>query len=298
MSFSVNRVKRFLSTTLNLIRTELFFGACFAQFYAVLFDALSDIEFSWTIVHIYSLVFLLILLFTFVKPQYKKEYRILSSAMYLLASIFILYIAYTNDYSNAAYFLVIFNYALVAFAMPNLTILGIVSAFFYWTFVMSYVFLNFNTETPFGVAIGSLLFISFAAFFIVFTRDVYKKRIKERELLLNHVFNNSNDGLILVNKKDYTIKDCNIIAERLFNATKRSILGKNIMKLQIKDKTIFDHLDAFQNETIELGNKEIIHYQKKVLKYLNHEYLLVQLKCFRSRAEMQSLFQMSRSRYK
>lgn len=277
------------SSTLNLVRVELFFGACFGQFYALLFHALSDLNYSQNIVNVYSIVFLLVLLISFIKPVFTKEYRIVSNTLFLLGSIYILFVAFINNYDTSAFFLVIFNYVFVSFSMPNTKILAVISAFFYWTFIMSYFLLNFEAETPFFVALLSLLFISFAAYFIVLARNVYKARIKEREQLLNHVFNNTNDGLMLVNE-DFTIKDCNYLIEKILNKKKEEIIGLNILEYDIKGIKPFDNLKVFSKETIELKSKEVIHYQKKKMEYLNYSYFLVQVKRFKNKVEMNNTF--------
>jgi len=290
----VQRIKKQFSSTLNLVRTELFFGACFGQFYSLFFLALTDIEYSQSIVNLYSFLFLIVLLFSFIKPDNLKAYRIVSNTLYLLASIYILFVAFINDYDRSAFFLVIFNYSVVSFSMPNLKILGVVSAFFYWTFIMSYFLLDFDAETPFFVALLSLLFISASSFFIVFARNVYKNRIKERELLLSHVFNTTTDGLLLVNQKNYKIEDCNISIEKMFKISKKDIIGKDILNMEIKNKKPFEHVNVFSKETIELESKEVIHYQKKEMNYMNYSYLLIQVKKFKNKIDMNSIFRLSK----
>lgn len=288
------KIKNSISTTLNLVRAELFFGACFAQFYALLLNVFSDLQYSQTIVNIYSIVFVIVLLVTYIKPALIKTYRIVSNSLYLFASIYILFVAFINDYDKAAFFLVLFNYVVVSFSMPNIKILGVLSAFFYWTFFMSYFLLDFEAETPFWVTFGSLFFISIASFFIVFARNVYKNRIKERELLLDHLFNYSNDGLLLVNKKDLLIKDCNLAIQDIFKIPKKNIIGKNILRLELKNKFPFEHLKSLSKETIEFDSKELIHYQKKEIEYLKYSYLLVQVKKFKNRGDMNHIFRFSK----
>lgn len=294
MSSLYDKFKSIFSSTLNLVRVELFFGAAFGQFYALLFHALSDIDYSQTIVNIYSVVFIVVLVFSFIKPKFIKEYRLISNALFLFGSIYILFVAFINEYDTSAFFLVIFNYVFVSFSMPNVKILGVVSAFFYWTFIMSYFLLEFKAETPFYISFLSLLFINIAAYFIVFARNVYKARIKEREQLLNHVFNNSNDGLLLIDNKTFAIKDCNNLIEKIFNTSKEKIVGSNILEYKLKGKRPFYHLKDLGKETVEFESKEIIHYQKKKLEYLNYSYLLVQVKRFKNRVEMNNIFRLTR----
>lgn len=294
----LKKITALFSSTLNLIRAELFFGACFAQFYSLLFSELGDIKYSQAIVNIYTVVFVIILVITYLRPNYLKQYRIISNSMYLLASIYILFIAYMNNYDKVAFFLVIFNYVFISFSMPNLKVLGVLNVIFYWMFIMSYVFLNYEPETPFWVAFGSLLFISTASFFIVIARNVYKDRIKNKQLLLNHIFNGSNDGLLLLCKDTYVVEDCNTVAEEILGINKEDMMGQGLLNLELKGRALFEHLDIYNNETIELDSKEIIHYQKKNINYPSYAYMLVQVKLFKNKAHMKDIFKLSWRRLK
>ena len=289
----LQKLKSTFVSTLSLIRVELFFGACFSQFYAFLCDKLSDIIYAQLAVDIFSAIFIVVLLISFWKPQHWKNYRIISNVLYLIGSIYILYVAYANNYSEEAFFLVIFSFVFLSFAMPNTRILGIVSGIYYPSFILSYYFLHFEPITPFWVAFSALLFVGISAFFIVFARDVYKQRIKERERLMKHIFNDSNDGLLLLCKKSYVVEDCNAIAERMLNIKKENVIGQELLSLSLKGKTLFEHMDIYDNETIELASKEIIHYQKKVLDYPNYPYILVQVKRFSSKAQMRDTYKLS-----
>lgn len=290
MSQLIKKLKHSFSKTINLIRVELIFGALFAQFYALLFSVLSDIVYSQFVVNIYSVVFFSTFLFSFLNLVSEKYLRITSNLLYFAANVFILFVAYDNNYNSAALFLVIMNYSLVNFSLPNLKIFALLNIVFYGLVISSFYLLEFNAETSLWLVILILSFLTLASFSIVFSREVYRKRLKDRELLLNHIFNNSPDGLILINKSNLVVLDCNAIALELLKVNKLDLLGKVIVQFRINKEYPFFSLDRNKKETIFIENYGIIYYQKKEINYVDKSYLLVQIKYFKNRENLTENF--------
>ena len=283
----MNLDKEKLLTPENLIRLEIFFAPLFGLLFSFFISRFSDIDFNETLV--FGLVFLFFAVFItslFLKLT-KKTLRLITSLIYFILFLLILHAVYENSFNISSFFILMCAYALYCLTLSSIKAFLIINSLVSF-FLFSVLFLmNFDTETPLSLIIGTFFTIVLTGFFASASRVYYRRRLKERENLMNAIFNHSSDGLILGDLK----------REKIFNANNRAldILGigsikllkeKSLQKLKIDGKEVFDDLEEEQSKTQELSDNRLLTITAKRIKNRGKKYELIEIKEFSNLQEL------------
>src|SRR5690606_10106455 len=108
-----------------------------------------------------------------------------------------------------------------------------------------------------------------------------------RKNLLNHIFNQSSDGLILVDKNSLKIIELNQKAVLIFNLNDRKdLLGKSIEELKLSSRKITEYIGKDTTQSIELDDKRILNLASKSIEYINIDFWLIDIKEYKGLNEL------------
>lgn len=270
-----------------LIRAELISIIAFLEFFAFWFSKYDSFVFSYTFIHGISALILMFSIFIGRISILKKNIRDFYNVILLLIIINCIYSAYINDFNRGSFYAVLLTYSYLSFLFS--------SSKHYLKFVFSFsvillialIVIGFKTITPISLIVSSIFMISLAGFVMTSGRKYYKNKIIERENLLNHIFNNSIIGFILVKKESSLIHDVNDKVVSILNISdKKEIIKKKIQSLKIDNQYIFR--DLINNSYIikELKDKRIVKIIQKEIKYKQQDYLLILIEEFKNEVQL------------
>ena len=157
----------------------------------------------------------------------KNKISVVLLCLYILLSLFSVYVTHNQNYSvNYSFGIVIlfFSLSMVLYKPRDIVI--------YYAFVTLFGIISLTTiENP---IIDITFIITFLIIFIflglvsTYYKGIIQEKVKQNEYFLQSLFNKTFDAIVLVNKQDGIIYDCNDISLELFKAdNKKEIIGKH-----------------------------------------------------------------------
>ena len=269
--------KNVLNERINLIRTELFFAAAFTSLLALLLDYSSEIVFNVLVAYLISCSLVILLIISFFPYFKKKNLRFFSYASYATGLLFTVYIAHINNYNFDSFFVLIFVYGFYAITLASLRIYFYLNLLITAALLSSMLILQLNTEVHWVIISVTFIFLNLLGQSTSLTRAYLKRKLKDREFIMNHIFNNSKIGMLLVDQSDNRIFEANETAAKSLGFVHRYHLnGIVISDIEIDNKVIFSFPKNEEKKSIEFRDKRIFTIYKKEANYNNKRYSLIE----------------------
>lgn len=287
------RLKQFIFLdAYNLIRTELIFAILFGEFFALLFKAVADVEVYYSTVHLFSLIVLALFLFSFFNDAIKNNLRAISNAVYVSGILYILYVAYVNQFNASSLFAVIIVYGFFSFMLSSVKVFWRLTFLVISALFIVLILLNFQTKTSLFILFTSIALLVIAGYSLTSARVYYQNRIKDREQLLKHIFNSSHMGFLLINAQTNRIDNINDFAINLLGIVSREEAKlKKTADLKLNN---FPIIDEQINKSIELEDNRIVRVNTQKIEYKSKAYILVFLDVFQSIRDMEKSLDLKR----
>tara|TARA_B100001109_G_scaffold255434_1_gene258424 strand:+ start:16725 stop:20957 length:4233 start_codon:yes stop_codon:yes gene_type:complete len=271
-----------------LLQLELVIGFIIVSFLGFFLDYIGIVGYSLkmglSLGSIYFFFLLLSIIFSWVKENLKSFIL----AAYIISLLYCIFISYLNNFSSAHYYSFLLIFLFFSFVQDRVRYFLICSSV-----VVSGLLLGFLFSKNLEIEEGFIFLLSFLVVFILgltvtFSRERLKSNLISRKNLLNYIFNNASDGLILVNKKNSFIEDCNSQALEILRITTRNeIVNHRIDTIQYLGSYLFkDKLEEDLLQTIELADKRILNFTVKSFHYSKNEYWLIDLKVYQNRLDL------------
>lgn len=270
-------VKSALNERINLIRTELFFAAAFTFLLALLLNYSSETQFNILVAYIISGSLIVLLIISFLPYLKKFNLRLFSYTAYAAGLLFTVYIAHNNNYNFDSFFVLIFVYGFYAITLANLRIYLYLNLLIGSAILGSILILQLETEVHWLIILSTFIFLNLLGQSTSLTRAYLKRKLKDREFIMNHIFNNSKIGMLLVNQSDNRIFEANKTAANSLGFEHRyNLNGLVLNDIKIDDKAIFNFPENMEKKSIELKDKRIFTIYKKEANYNNKNYSLIE----------------------
>jgi len=289
MSISFFKVNRFFKIKENLIRLEILFALLFGQLFAFLFDTIVEVTFSYLAINLYCFFLFIIFLASFYFIRIKKNLRKISNGVYIYSFLFVLFIAYQNNFNTASFFAIILIYSFFNFMFSSVRIYFVLNSIAITSLLFFLFLLNFSTETPLGFIFSAIGLLSLAGYSITSARAYYRRKIKEKEKMLRFIFNETPRGLLLIKQKNNCVFEINEKAIKILGyQTKEELIGKNVFEIKLDGKAIVESSDIDQKRNIELKDERIIIIETKKANYKTDKYFLVYIKEYENKKKLNS----------
>lgn len=279
--------RRKISQPINLIRLEILFAIIFCQFYTFFLGEISSIKYSEDAIDLMSIVFSLVLVFSFLIKISKKILKFFSSGIYLFGMLYIFFIVYDNEFSLESFIFLIINYIMYCFAIPSVKIFFRLNIIIILALVSVLFALDFKTEVSYQLITALFIALGFAGLAITAARNYYRNSIKERSKILSIIFNNSSEGLILINTLNNSVVEANDTAAKIFNYDDyHQVKGKNLEELSINDILLFKDLETGIRKTIEVKDDKVLSVLVKKIENIDKNLRLAEITEHKNRQEL------------
>ncbi len=287
MALFQNWLKKGIVNRLNLIRVELLFVAAFTFLLSFLLDYASTIKFNAEIAFVIGFSLLLLIVASFIKFFQNINIRLFSYTSYLAGVLYTLYIAHTNNYNLESFFLIFFVYGFYAITLANLKLYFKFNIIIVLTLLVSISILRFETEVSWIIIFLSFLFLNLLGKSTSLTREYLKRKIKERDIIMKHVFNNSKVGMLLVESDEEIIFEANeTAAKSLGFKYGRELNGLTTNDLKIKGKKIFNLKEKENKKSIEFDDGRIFTIYRKEADYNDKKFKLIEFSEYKNLEEL------------
>ena len=156
-------------------------------------------------------------------------------------------------------------------------------------------FLKQKEANSIVVYLASFLIISLTGIGLTYSRSYLRKTIGKRQNLLENIFNNSTEGLILLDMQSKKVIDLNNLFAEIINVhNSKNLIGTNYERLKVGTKYIFKIIDFERAVSIELADKRVLNINSKLITYGGKELILASLKSFKNREVLERSFEVDR----
>lgn len=263
---------------IHFFRLEALFGSCFV-FYITFFSLQSEaliFNKNITLFFAFSLLALFVMSFLFKGKETLKKLRKFSFALYFSGLVYAIYVAYSNQYSLFSYAVLMIVYLFYLITQYNLKAFLINHSFLIAIILISIFMLDFKTEVDIYLILFSLFLLSCFGGITTYSSKFRKEKIQKRERLLDHIFDNSQQGLILVDADKDTINEINYTALQIFNLKKAdSVKGKKVESIKKWNRNIFTDITSRRYSTLQNEKGELLTIKRTDFNFeKNNRYLL------------------------
>ena len=271
------------NSKIGLIRLEIIFAIIFEQFFAQFFFFFKEVDFSFKIITASCIVYGAIFILTFVFEWFKRNIRTLTNLIYLSAIFYVFYVGYENEYNKETFYAVLLIFSFISFTFSNLKPFWRFNGLVFSILIISIIALEFKLKTPINILIPSFLLIGFAGFSLTKARIYFREKIKEKDVLVEHIFNQSRNGLLLVHPINGKIYEANTTAAKIFDLNHGTELrNRFIQELIINGKLVFKTVDELTKKSIQLNDQRILTISNKPFQYRNIEMWLVHIDVYKN----------------
>lgn len=280
---------RLFKKSKNLIRIELGFAILFSEYFSFWVYSATQVEFSYISIHYFSAVIAFFLLASYLSDWVRKRLRMLSNLVYVFGILFVIYVAYINQFSRDSVLILFLVFSFFSFMLSSIRVFWVFNALVIASIIAALFALNFETwVSPWFVLIPTLL-ISLGGFSITNARTYYQKKIKKREDFLNHIFNQSFMGLLLVHKESGEVWDANDKAVKILQYEFRDdLINWPIEEVEVDGDLVFQGQLNKKFTTHELRDKRILRVNIQDIKYGKNDLLLISLDEFKNALEIKN----------
>lgn len=261
-------LRSIFKSKLGLIRTEILFAIVFTQFFAQLFAKFEDVSFSYLVVNISCIIYAIVLFLSFVVDWFKKKIRLLSNLIYLSAILYVFFVGYDNEYNKGTFYAVLLIFSFVSFTFSNLKPFFRFNLLVFSTLLISLITIGFNTKTPLDLILPSFLLIAMAGFSLTMARIYFREKLKDKDVLVEHIFNQSKNGLVLIHPTTGKIYEGNTTAAKIFQLKNgKELRNRFIQELSIDGNLIFKDVEDLKKKSIQLKDNRILTLSSKSFQY-------------------------------
>jgi PAS domain S-box-containing protein len=271
-----------------LLRLELFLAAIISVVFGYFLDYLNVEGYSIESGFYAATLFIGITTITFLFNLSNHFIRYLATALYLGVMCVIIYKSTQYDFSLAHFFTLVLVYTFISYTQNRVKFYLLYNAVIIGIAVLAYL-VNPNFPSKEGL----IYFLTFILIFLIglvstYSRAFSKSRLSSRKNLLDYIFNHVSDGLILVNKNNHQIVECNQIALKILDLKRVDTIGKKIEEIKVDDQKVFEEkLIEDQLHTVKLRQVELINFSVKGIAFFNEAYYLIDLRSYQSQQEFQ-----------
>lgn len=287
MPIQTNTIKRKFISSTNLLRLELIIGFFVVNFFGLFYSELGHIGFSLNSTFSLSLLYLLVFVATLVLKLERKKIKTLLLILYDLSLLFVIWICFQNNFKTEYVFSFLFIYSFFVFSQDRIKQF-LYTNLFIFSVLLTLVWIKRDViDFSISILLFSFSVIFLTGFAITYSRSVSKRKLISRKNLLNHIFNQSSDGLILVDKNSLKIIELNQKAVLIFNFNDRKdLLGKSIEELKLSSRKITEYIGKDTTQSIELDDKRILNLASKSIEYINNDFWLIDIKEYKGLNEL------------
>ena len=233
---------------------------------------------------ILSGIFVIIGLTTYILKFNKRQLRRVSSFVYITGMMAIIFVVYNNKFNREAIFLLLMSYGLYCFSLSSTKAFFKVNTVLLSIIFIAILFLEFETIVPFGFIVVSIFTLGLAGYSITAARNYYRRKLENREKVLNIMFNHSSEGLILIERENMRVFEANEKAiEILGIENQKEII---LEQIEINGINIFQNTKEEKRRTIELKDQRLLSILTKEVNIFEKEYCLVELTEYKNRQEL------------
>ncbi len=271
-----------------LLRLEIFLAAIISLLYSYFLDFFEVEGYSFYSGIYAASFFILIAISTFLFKLKNSLVRYLISTLYLGIVCGIIYKSTQYGFSLAHYFTFLLIYLFISYTQDRLKVYLIYNVAIFGIVILVYII-----NPSISIEEGLIYFLTFILVFLIglvstYSRAFSKSRLSSRKNLLDYIFNHVSDGLILVNKNNLQIVECNDIALKVLDLERENAVGKMIDEIEVGDQKIFkEKLIQDRLHTIKLGKVELINFSVKNIEFSNEAYFLIDLRSYQNQKEFE-----------
>ncbi len=272
---------------------ELFFAILFELFFPHLFVEIEEITFSKELVDILTIITFLILLASFIVKPVKENIRILSRVAYVLPIFLAAGIAYENGFNRGSFFSLLLVYCFFSFMFSSIKAYLRFNGIALLTIFFALVGVGFKTIIPIHLIVVGFVLIFFGAFALTLGRNHFKVKIKQREQLLDFIFNNSSDGLLLIDIANNVIIELNDVAKRIFGNKKLIGVSLDLIKL---GNVSLDEIKNNTKKSVDTEDGKIFIIEQKKIDFKNKQMCVIEIHEYRDLNELNKSSEFDRLR--
>lgn len=275
-------------TTLWLLRLELFVAAIVTLLFSLFLDHFNIKGYTIESGLYTASLFIGIAVLTFLFKLSNSIIRYLASALYLGILCIILYKATQYEFSLGHYFTFVVVFTIISYTQNRVKFY-----FLYNAVILSILILAYLIKPDVSNKEALIYFSTFILVFLIglvstYSRSYSRSKLAGRKNLLNYIFNHVSDGLILVNKNNLQIVECNEIAQKILELKRDEIIGKKVEEIKVGNQQLFkEKLIEDQLHTVKLRKVELINFSVKGIAFFNEAYYLIDLRSYKSQQEFQ-----------
>jgi len=268
---------------INFFRLEVLFGSTFV-FFISFFSLQSDaLIFSpkLTFTYAFLLLFIFFATFVFKRRNALKKLRRFSFFIYFLGLLYAIYVAYINQYSLFSYAVLMITYIFYLITLYNFKIFIRLNALISFILITTLLLLDFKTIVNVYLILFSLVLLFCLGAILTYSRQFRTNRVKKREKLLDHIFDNSRQGLILVNAEEHTINEINSKALNILGLRKENVLeGKKINQIKLWGKQIFKDIFEQYYSTINGNEGQLLTIKRTDFNFDQSDRYIIEINLF------------------
>jgi PAS domain S-box-containing protein len=278
----------FSFTGKNLLRIELIVGILVVNFFGYFYSEFNFEGYTKENGLLLSSAYFGVLVLSYFIDFVVKNLKYFILGLYIVSLWFVLSINLKFDFEIKYFFSFLFIYIFYAFIQDRIKIYLITNALVFVGFLYALINSQLVNNNHLLTVIFTYLLVFIVGLAITFSRSISRRKLASRKNLLNYIFNNSYNALILVNKENNKVKDANNKALNLFDLpTRYKIIGKKIEDLKTAGEYIFRSNDTFSDkQSIELKDRRIINYEVSSFDYLKESYWLINLREYKDINEL------------
>src|SRR5690606_36584806 len=211
-----------------------------------------------------SLLYLFVFVITLIFKLKRKSIKTLLLILYDISLLFVIWICFKNNFKTEYVFSFLFIYTFFVFSQVRIKQFLYTNLFIFSVLLASVWIKRDAIDFSISILLFSFSVIFLTGFAITYSRSVSKRKLISRKNLFNHIFNQSSDGLILVDKNSLKIIELNQKAVLIFNLNDRKdLLGKSIEELKLSSRKITEYIGKDTTQSIELDDKRILNLASK-----------------------------------
>ncbi|MEQ8907785.1 MAG: PAS domain S-box protein [Vicingaceae bacterium] len=270
-----------------LLRLELLIGAILVSFLGYFIDYIGIKGYSLEKGIWVSSLYISIILLSFLSSWVKHRIKYFLLSVYVFSHLLVIFISYKHGFSSQHYYSLLLIYLFFSFVQEKVRFYLIFNAIVSTALVFALVASTSLTSNQGLIYILAFLLVFLIGLSVTFSRENSKKKLLSRKNLLNYIFNNASDGLILVNQKDQTVEDCNNRLLAIFRISERKeLIGKRLSEISLSGQALFNSdLEEGQSIVTKLNDNRVLKYKVKAFEFLQKGYWLIDLKQYQNHDE-------------
>lgn len=271
---------------INFFRIEAVFGACFIFFLSLFAHNSGEIKFNVTYTLSSGIFLFILFLCSFFLITWLRTFRLLAYFTYFLTLAYTVFVAYDNEYNLHSFSALVIGYTFFLISLYEFKAFIRGNTLFVILIIVSLAAMNFETIVDVRLIIFSLLIVSGFGGIMAYSRKYMAERIRNRGGLINHIINNSRQGLMLIDAEKEAIIEINSTAIKQLELDDiKNIKGLCVQRIELWNKRIFSELSERNNLIVENEEGKTLTVLKTKAKADRRELYLLEINVYSKEKE-------------